>query len=141
MSFLQLIQREIMNMLKLLGLGPSSWFHDDDEQEEEMEEEETMQEEEAEEAPEEAEPVQNQESPPKNEQSAAEKPQADQSELLKRLQERFAAKQNAREERQMKLLREKELADRQLNPLKADDAPANAEQLEFNFEAESRPEE
>ena len=141
MSFLQLIQREIMNMLKLLGLGPSSWFHDDDEQEDFTEEEETMQEEEAEESLEQAEPVQIQEPPPKIEQPAAEKPQADQSELLKRLQERFAAKQNAREERQMKLLREKELADRQLNPLKADDAPANAEQLEFNFEAESRPEE
>ena len=49
MSFLQLIQREIMNMLKLLGLGPSSWFHDDDEQEDFTEEDETMQEEEAEE--------------------------------------------------------------------------------------------
>ena len=34
MSLFQLIQREIMNMLKLLGLRPSSWFHEDDESEE-----------------------------------------------------------------------------------------------------------
>ena len=60
MSFFQLIQREIMNMLKLLGLGPSSWFHDDDEPEELPEEEEAMQEEEI---SEQAEPVQNQETP------------------------------------------------------------------------------
>ena len=139
MSFFQLIQREIMNMLKLLGLGPSSWFHDDDEPEE-LPEEETMQEEKAEEPPEESEQVQNQDITLKEQQDEEER-KSHQSELLKRLQERFAAKQNAREERQMKLLREKELSERQLNPLKADDAPANAEQLEFNFEAESRPQE
>ena len=140
MSFLQLIQREIMNMLKLLGLGPSRWFHDDDEPEEPLEEEEAIEEEGAEETPEQAEPVPSQPSPQK-EQMEAEKRQSNQSELLKRLQERFAAKQNAREERQMKLLREKEQADRQLNPLKADDTPSNAEQLEFNFEAENRQQE
>ena len=140
MSFFQLIQREIMNMLKLLGLGPSSWFHDDDEPEELPDEEETIQEEKAEETPEDAKQVQDQEDTTKEQQDAEER-KSHQSELLKRLQERFAAKQNAREERQMKLLREKELAERQLNPLKADDAPANAEQLEFNFEAESHPQE
>ena len=33
MSFLQLIQREIINALKLLGLGPSRWYHDDEAEE------------------------------------------------------------------------------------------------------------
>ncbi|MBR5080444.1 MAG: DNA translocase FtsK [Victivallales bacterium] len=143
MSFLQLIQREIINALKLLGLGPSRWYHDEDAEEEE----ELNQEEETEEMPEQTEAAEQQ-SEEVPQQPSPQQPQLDekerqsyQSELLKRLQERFTAKQNAREERQMKLLREKELAERQLNPLKADDTPANSEQLEFNFESENRPQE
>ncbi len=56
------------------------------------------------------------------------------SDLIQRLQERFDAKQNAREERQQKLLREKELAEKALNPLTADDAP---KQLELDLEKQA----
>ena len=142
MSFFQLIQREIINALKLLRLGPSSWFHDEEEEEElNQNEEETEETSEPTESPEQQPEEVPQQAAPQKDQLDEKERQSYQSELLKRLQERFAAKQNAREERQMKLLREKELADRQLNPLKADDAPSNSEQLEFNFESENHPQE
>ncbi len=55
-------------------------------------------------------------------------------ELLDKLTRKFKAKQVAREKRQHKFLREKELAERQLNPLLANQQNNDSKQLEFNFE-------
>ncbi|NLG12719.1 MAG: DNA translocase FtsK [Lentisphaerae bacterium] len=55
-------------------------------------------------------------------------------ELLDKLIRKFKAKQVAREKRQLKFLREKELAERQLNPLTSTQQNNDSKQLEFNFE-------
>ena len=126
MPLLQTIKQQLLLVVRQIGLALRGLFHQDASQPTEPEQP-------AEQPPPQ---IETPEEPPPESAPQPVTPQEDpsvRSDLIQRLQERFDAKQNAREERQQRLLREKELAEKALNPLTADDTP---KQPELNLEQE-----